>query len=69
MILFQLQRVESPLVGKFFERSVDVECVFSKYLEELDEPISKDELADWSHDINLFMKGLNYPDKLEALWE
>ena len=42
---------------------------FIKYLKELDEPISKDELADWSHDINLFMKGLNYPDKLEALWE
>ena len=48
---------------------LEQERAFIKYLEELDEPISKDELADWSHDINLFMKGLNYPDKLEALWE
>jgi len=35
----------------------------------LDEPIPEDELADWSHDIDLFMEGLNNPDKLEALWE
>jgi len=35
----------------------------------LDEPIPKDELADWSHDIDLFMEGLINPDKLEALWE
>jgi len=42
---------------------------FIKYLEELDEPISKDELAEWSHDIDLFMEGLTNPDKLEALWE
>ena len=40
---------------------------FIKYLEELDEPISKDELADWSHDIDLFMEGLSNPDKLETL--
>jgi len=39
------------------------------YLEELDETISKDELAEWSHDIDLFMEGLSNPDKLEALWE
>ena len=45
------------------------EQAFIKYLEELDEPISKDELADWSHDIDLFMEGLSKPDKLEALWE
>jgi len=42
---------------------------FIKYLEELDEPISKDELAEWSHDIDLFMEGLTNPNKLEALWE
>ena len=42
---------------------------FIKYLEELDEPIPEDELAEWSHDIDLFMEGLNNPDKLEALWE
>ena len=42
---------------------------FIKYLEELDEPISKDKLAEWSHDIDLFMEGLTNPDKLEALWE
>jgi len=35
----------------------------------LDEPIPEDELADWSHDIDLFMGGLSNPDKLEALWE
>ena len=42
---------------------------FIKYLEELDEPISEDELAEWSHDIDLFMEGLNNPHKLEAFWE
>jgi len=42
---------------------------FVKYLEELDESISEDELAEWSHNIDLFMEGLANPDKLEALWE
>jgi len=42
---------------------------FIKYLEELDEPFSEDELAEWSNDINLFMEGLTNPDKLETLWE
>ena len=42
---------------------------FIKYLEELDEPISEDELAEWSHYIDLFMEGLTNPDKLEVLWE
>jgi len=42
---------------------------FIKYLEELDEPISEDGLAEWSHDIDLFMEGLTNPNKLEALWE
>ena len=42
---------------------------FIKYLEELDDPISEDELAEWSHDIDLFMEGLTNPDKLETLWE
>jgi len=42
---------------------------FIKYLEELDEPISEDELAEWSNDIDLFMEGLINPDKLETLWE
>jgi hypothetical protein len=35
----------------------------------LDETISEDELAEWSHDIDLFMEGLSNPEKLEALWE
>ena len=35
----------------------------------MDEPISEDELAEWSHDIDLFMEGLNNPDRLEALLE
>jgi len=38
---------------------------FIKYLEELDDPISEDELAEWSHDIDLFMEGLNNPHKLK----
>jgi hypothetical protein len=42
---------------------------FIRYLEELDKPISEDELADWSNDIDLFMEGLTNPNKLEALWE
>ena len=42
---------------------------FITYLEELDETISEDELAEWSHDIDLFMEGLSNPDKLEALCE
>ena len=42
---------------------------FIRYLEELEEPISEDELTEWSHDIDLFMEGLINPDKLEALWE
>ena len=42
---------------------------FIKYLEELNEPISEDELAEWSNDIDLFMEGLTNPDKLETLWE
>ena len=42
---------------------------FIKYLEELDEPISEDELAEWSNDIDLFMEGLTNPNKLETLWE
>ena len=42
---------------------------FVKYLEELDEPISEDELADWSHDIDLFMEGLSNLEKLEVFWE
>jgi len=42
---------------------------FITYLEQLDEPFSEDELAERSHDIDLFMEGLSNPDKLEALWE
>ena len=42
---------------------------FIKYLEELDEPISEDKLAEWSNDIDLFMEELANPDKLETLWE
>ena len=35
----------------------------------MDEPISEDELAEWSHDIDLFMEGLTNPDNLEPLLE
>ena len=37
---------------------------FIKYLEEFVEPISEDELVEWSHDIDLFMEGLTNPNKL-----
>ena len=40
---------------------------FIRYLEELDGPISEDELAEWSYDIDLFMEGLSNPNKLETL--
>jgi hypothetical protein len=48
---------------------LEQEQAFIRYIEELDEPIVKDELAEWSHDIDLFMEGLTNPEKLEALWE
>ena len=35
----------------------------------MDEPISEGELAEWSHDIDLFMEGLTNLDKLKSLWE
>jgi len=46
---------------------LEQEQTFIKYLKELDEPISKDELAEWSNDIDLFMEGLSNPDKLKTL--
>ena len=55
---------------KFLMNSVTNMVLFTRgrlYLEELDETISEDELAKWSHDIDLFMEGLTNPDKLEAL--
>ena len=42
---------------------------FIEYLEQLEEPISEDELVEWSNDIDLFMEGLTNPNKLETLWE
>ena len=48
---------------------MDENKTFIKYLHELDSPISKDELAEWSDDIDLFIEGLLNPDKLEGLWE
>ena len=53
----------------FNSAELEQDQAFVKYLEELDETISEDELAEWSHDIDLFMEGLTNPDKLEALWE
>ena len=46
---------------------LEQEQAFIKYLEELDNAISEDELAEWSHDVDLFMEGLSNPDKLETL--
>ena len=45
------------------------DLAFINYLDELDGPISEDELAEWSNDIDLFMEGLSNPNKLEALWK
>ena len=53
----------------FNSAELEQEQAFIKYLEELDEPISEDELVEWSHDIDLFMEGLANPDKLEVRWE
>ena len=46
---------------------LEQEQAFIKYLKELDESISEDELAKWSHNTDLFMEGLTNPDKLETL--
>jgi hypothetical protein len=45
------------------------DLAFINYVDELDGPISEDELAEWPNDIDLFMEGLSNPDKLEALWK
>ena len=62
-------REESSNQWDFNSTELEQDQSFIKYLEELDEPISEDELVEWSHDIDLFMEGLANPDKLEALWE
>jgi len=62
-------REESSNQWDFNSTELEQDQVFIKYLEELDEPISEDELAEWSHDIDLFMEGLTNPNKLETLWE
>ena len=65
-----LQKAEDTFnINTLNSAELEQDQAFIKYLEELDEPISKDELAEWSHDIDLFMEGLTNPDKLEALWE
>ena len=54
----------------FLELSdVDRDQAFIDNLDELDGPISDDELIEWSDDIDLFMQGLSNPDKLKDLWE
>src|SRR6185503_11429312 len=62
-------REESSNQWDFNSTELEQDQSFIKYLEELDDPISEDELAEWSHDIDLFMEGLNNPHKLEAFWE
>jgi len=47
----------------------DQDQAFIEYLDELDGPISENELVEWSDDIDLFMEGLSNPDKFEALSE
>ena len=60
---------ESSTQWTLNSEELEQDQAFIKYLEQLDEPIPEDELADWSHDIDLFMEGLNNPDKLETLWK
>ena len=57
---------ESSIQWTLDSAELEQDQAFIKYLEELDEPIPEDELAEWSHDIDLFMEGLSNPDKLEA---
>ena len=59
-------REESSNQWDFNSTELEQDQSFIKYLKELNDPISKDELAEWSHNIDLFMEGLNNPHKLEA---
>ena len=49
----------------------DLDCdqAFIDYLDELDGPISDDELAEWSDDLDMFLKGFSNPEKIKELWE
>src|SRR6185312_11358898 len=62
-----LRRIFQPMGSQPTELEQDQ--AFIEYLEQLEEPISEDELVEWSNDIELFLKGLINPDKLETLWE
>jgi len=66
---FNTSREEASNQWTLSSAELEQDQTFIKYLEELDDPISEDKLAEWSHDIDLFMEGLNNPDKLVALWE
>ena len=57
------------ILGHHSNTEWEQDQAFIDYLDELDGPISKDELVEWSNDIDLFMEGLSNPDKLEGLWE
>ena len=49
------------------ESDLDCDQAFIDYLDELDGPISDDELAEWSDDLDLFLEGLSNPEKIEEL--
>ena len=49
------------------ESDLDRDQAFIDYLDELDGPISDDELAEWSDDLDLFLEGLSNPEKIEEL--
>ena len=61
--MIKTMRSVNPWASKHSELKQDQ--AFIDYLDELDWPISEDELAEWSDDIDLFMEGLSNPDKLE----
>ena len=61
--------IESSNPWALSPTELEQDQAFIKYLEEHNKPISEDELAEWSKDIDLFMEGLTNPNKLETLWE
>ena len=60
---FNINTSHEELSNQWILNSAELEQdqAFIKYLEELDEPIFEYELAEWSHDIDLFMEGLTNP--------
>jgi len=65
----QLFSSEEKEKDQFQENYSQEEAIKRHFFQAFDEPISEDELAEWSNDIDLFVEGLTNPDKLETLWK